>query len=201
MWYEIIGGILGFAGSVIFSAGLIKSSQQIKDENSTYFDSNPFTLEAELNSRPYFIVAFGLIIAGFSATLGGNIGVMTEQLGTSVPLLLTIAFTLAGYLAAILFYIHQAKQHQAREIRRLKKLFKSSLISYANMVRGYVGKSNEVALFESQKEAAQTDLAKKADAIGDGNNTAELAAFQALGNIDSAERYADLAEKLYGSVN
>lgn len=40
MWFDIIGVTLGFVSSVIFSAGLIKPKEQIRDENTTYFNAN-----------------------------------------------------------------------------------------------------------------------------------------------------------------
>lgn len=41
MWFDVVGNSLAFIGSVVFSADLLKSKEQVQDENATYVHETP----------------------------------------------------------------------------------------------------------------------------------------------------------------
>jgi NADH:ubiquinone oxidoreductase subunit 3 (subunit A) len=183
MWFDIIGVTLGFVGSVIFSAGLIKSKEQIRDENQSYWGGNPFTTSAALSSQPYYIVAFILIITGFAVTLGGMLGEVYGAGSILVSILFSTSISLLGALATALLYIHNVTVHQKKKIQNAKQIFANSMRTYRSAMRGMEGKSNKEELFAKDKATYQRDLLEKARAIPEPENTLEK---QAISEIDTA---------------
>lgn len=147
-WFDIIGLSLGFAGSILFSAGLIKTPEQIQDENTTYFNSNFYTLRAEMSSRKLLIAAFLLLIAGFAVSAGGVIGRQSPSLQVLIGTLIAITLSAVGFLATALFYIHRAKAHQELKYQHAKQLFRST-------VEGYLEKWNSIGNLDFAQERKQ----------------------------------------------
>lgn len=182
MWFDIAAATMGFIGSIIFSAGLIKSKQQILDENTSYWNKNPFTLKAELRSQPYYIVGIGLLIAGFSISIAGDVAGMFQQHQLLISLLIAFSITLLGFFGMSIFYIVQSKAHHKSYVEQRKKVFYSSLRTYSSTMHGMDGKENEKELFESAKKTYQSDLLKKAESIPEPDNEVEM---NIIGEIDA----------------
>lgn len=189
MWFDIASASMGFIGSVIFSAGLIKNKQQILDENSTYLDNNPFTLKAELRSQPYFIVGIGLIIIGFAASISGKIGDRLEHNQLLLSLLIMVSISFFGFFAMAVFYIVQSKVHQKNKIEHRKKIFYHSLRKYSGIMHGINGKDNDAELFVASKETFQKDLLEKAKSIPEPDNENELSIVSDIGSTSSAYQF------------
>ena len=155
-WFELIGLFLGFVGSVLFSAGLIKTPEQIRDENQTYFDKNFFTYESEMASRRMLVVAFLLIIAGFAVSVGGAIAAQFHQDQQLVGILLSITLTAVGFLATALFYIQRVNAHRRLKYEYAKRMFR-------NTVQTYLDKwdTTEKANFNEEKRAIETSLTER----------------------------------------
>ncbi len=174
MWFDIVAATMGFIGSIIFSAGLIKSKQQILDENTSYWNENPFTLKAELRSQPYYVIGIGFIIAGFATSIAGNISGELEHYQLLISLLVAFSISMLGFFGMAVFYIVQSKNHQKNYIEHRKKVFYSSLRTYSAAMHGMDGKENEKELFKASKETYQSDLLKKAELIPEPDNETEM---------------------------
>ena len=174
MWFDIIGTTLGFIGSIIFSAALIKSKDQIRDENESYWDANPYTTKAALTSQPYFIIAFVLLISGFAVVLGGKLGFAFADGSTLVSVLFASSISLLGYLLTSLLFIRKSSLHQKDRIHNAKNIFVNALRTYTSEMKGMKDDPNNVELFKSKKQAYQKDLMDKARDIPETDNEAEL---------------------------
>lgn len=174
MWYNIIAASMGFIGTIIFSAGLIKSKQQILDENASYWYANPFTLKAELRSQPYYVIGIGFIITGFATSIAGNVTELLEHYQLLISLLIVFSISMLGFFGMSVFYIVQSKNHQRNYVDHRKKVFYNSLRTYSSAMHGIDGKENEKELFESDKKVYQADLLKKAELIPEPDNETEM---------------------------
>jgi hypothetical protein len=158
-WFNLIGALFGFIGSVIFSAGLVKSVEQVQDENSTYYDGNPYTMEYALRSRKSLIAGFLLLISGFSVSIGGVIG---DRLGTYqvlVGLLISVGLTAVGFLGTALLYMHNRASHDKLKYTLAKKLYKSTL------QQGLYGRKQANVPFEMIKTSLISDLDQRFNAL------------------------------------
>lgn len=165
---------MGFIGTIIFSAGLIKSKQQILDENASYWYANPFTLKAELRSQPYYVIGIGFIITGFATSIAGNVTELLEHYQLLISLLIVFSISMLGFFGMSVFYIVQSKNHQRNYVDHRKKVFYNSLRTYSSAMHGIDGKENEKELFESDKKVYQADLLKKAELIPEPDNETEM---------------------------
>ena len=182
MWFSIAAATLGFIGSIIFSAGLIKSRQQILDENETYFNGNPFTTKAELRSQPYYIVGIGFIIAGFASSISGEIGKIFEHNQLVISLLVMATISLLGFFGMAVFFIVQSRSHLKNKIAHRKKIFYSTLRAYSGEMYGLDGNDPENKLFLVKKPVFQKDLLDKAELIPEPDNETEK---QIISDIDA----------------
>lgn len=109
---NLIGLLAGFVGTVLLSAGLVKSEEQALDESKPYWGSNPFLEKAALASRKLALAGLSSIVASFaiSASIGAN---RLLHLTYPLPLaaILSLALTLMGWLALILFLQISAGRH------------------------------------------------------------------------------------------
>lgn len=127
MWYDIIAASMGFMGSITFSAGLIKSRRQILDENASYWEANPFTLKAELESQPYYMIGIGVLIAGFATSIAGKIASLFVENQVLISVLIALLIALVGFLGCQYFIFYRAGDTTKILSITVKK---SSLIHY-----------------------------------------------------------------------
>lgn len=201
MWFEIVGTTFGFIGSVIFSAGLLKPNDQIRDENNTYFDGNPFTTEGELSSQPYYLVAFIFLVTGFAVSLGGGLADRFVPNNTLVALLFCAAISLLGYLATALFYINRVFAHQKRRVAWLKNIFRNAVQTYANDMAGIEDQENESGKFASMKETLQKDLMEKYKQIPEPYDKHEHLLVQSTSKASDARKFRLACEKYLNKVD
>ena len=195
MWFDIIGATLGFLGSVVFSAALLKPKEQILDENNSYWDGNPFTTAEGLNSQPYFLIAFILLVTGFAVSLGGKLGIEFGKSNLLVSILFCVSIALAGYLATALFYIQRIISHQNRKIQWLKGIFINAARSYANQMAAIEGQENEKKEFERIKPTLQKDLLEKYKQIPEPADKREHLLIQATDSANSPRKFREAIEK------
>lgn len=126
-WFNIAGTTLGFIGSVIFSAALLKGPQQIKDETSFYLGNNPYISKNDVESQKYYRLAFGLLIAGFAIVVAGELRKIFDHYPVLIGILIALTLTSIGFLSAILLFNYRANKHLdlRREIK--KNNFRSSI--------------------------------------------------------------------------
>ena len=189
MWFDIVAAIMGFGGSIIFSAGLIKSRRQILDENATYFDENPFTLKAALRSQPYYVIGIGIIITGFATSIAGSIFEILEHYQLQISLLVVFSISMLGFFGMAVFYIVLSKSHQKNYVEYRRKIFYNSLRTYSSAMHGMDGKENEKELFMSAKETYQSDLLKKAETIPEPDNEIEMNIIRDINATSSAYQF------------
>lgn len=200
MWFEIVGTTLGFIGSVIFSAALLKPNDQIRDENNTYFDGNPFTTEGELSSQPYYLVAFTFLVTGFAISLGGGLADRFAHNNALVAVLFCVAISLLGYLATALFYINRVFAHQKRRVAWLKGIFRNAVQTYANDMAG-IEDETESGKFTSMKEQLQKDLQEKYKQIPEPHDKDERLLVQATSKASTARKFRLACEKYLNKVD
>ncbi|HEY1064287.1 MAG TPA: hypothetical protein VGE30_03245 [Candidatus Saccharimonadales bacterium] len=200
MWYEIVAATLGFFGSIIFSAGLIKSKKQILDENSTYFDANPYTTRNELKSQPYYMAGIATLITGFATSIGGNISGLFDDNKELIGLLVIIVVSLVGYFGMAIFYIFQLRSHESAIVSHRKKIFYSLLRNYAATMHGYDGKQNSEELFTASKSIFQKDLLEKAEKIPEPSNEVEMNLIQEIDATTSPYQFY-MTSKPYIDLN
>jgi NADH:ubiquinone oxidoreductase subunit 3 (subunit A) len=199
-WFDIIGTCLGFIGSVVFSAALLKPQEQIRDENNTYFDGNPFTLRGEIGTQPYYLVAMLLLIAGFAITLGGKLSTQFASASVSTAILVSICITLAGFLAVALFYINRNRAHQKARVNWLKGIFINAARTYTDDMLAAEEADNKSAEFERVKAIVHPDLVTKYKQIPEPYDEREKQLIAALSRVKSATTYRSQLEKYLEEV-
>lgn len=195
MWFNIIGATLGFIGSVIFSAGLVKPAQQIRDENKTYVGTNPYTLDAALNSQLYYIIGFVLIITGFAIPLGGQLGEVFANGQTLISILFAVVVSCVGYLGTALLYIRRTMTHQKKKGEIAKRVFKSTCRTYIRKMRDMEGKPNAQILFQSAKSNYCKDIIEKASKIPESDNEQEQEVAADLDSTTEPKLFYEVLEK------
>lgn len=167
MWFDIIGVTLGFVSSVIFSAGLIKPKEQIRDENTTYFNANFYTLNAAMGSRTYLIIAFVLLIAGFATSLGGLLGEFFGNGNLLISFLFTVSLIFFGLLGTALFYLQRIAAHNKMKSAHAKTVFLGAIRNHKNSLRNLMNNStqNKDELFKAQKSSIINQLEKLAQPL------------------------------------
>jgi NADH:ubiquinone oxidoreductase subunit 3 (subunit A) len=199
-WFDIIGTCLGFIGSVVFSAALLKPQEQIRDENDSYWDANPFTLRGELSAQPYYLIAMLLLIAGFAITLGGKLSTQFASSSVSTAILVSICITLAGFLAVALFYINRNRAHQKARVKWLKGIFINAARTYTDDMLAVEEAENKVAEFERVKATVHPDLVTKYKQIPEPYDEREKQLIATLSRVKSATTYRNQLEKYLEEV-
>lgn len=154
---NLIGLIMGYLGSISLSLGIIKSKQEVIDEETPFWGPNPFKMRSTLRSRLLGFSGVALLVAGFATTS------VTTALDTvfdidDLPLAVSTIALLTATAYAILWFALKAK-HRAhidaksryyfneiiKEARKLKDEYeKKSVIiteddSLADLKKQYVG--------------------------------------------------------------
>jgi hypothetical protein len=195
IWYTIIGSILGFLGSVIFAAALIKPPQQIKDENATYFNENPFTIRYELEARKSYIIAFLLLITGFAISLGGQLSESMAHKSQAIAILLAVCLSLAGYLGATVLLLFKIQKHEAMRVERMRR-------AYRNQVEGHRHELRQEQLrkrdFEEVKKQFSQHLKERLDRLPDDDDEIER---QHYSDINSSNNWDDMLESCERFLN
>ncbi|MDX2776162.1 hypothetical protein PV379_02185 [Streptomyces caniscabiei] len=185
-WFELIGLSLGFAGSVLFSAGLIKTPEQIRDENQTYFDKNFFTYEAEMASRKLLIAAFLLMIAGFAVSAAGVIAGQFADSQILIGVLLSVTFMAVGFLLTALFYIKRVNRHRQLKYGYVKRLFTDTVQMYLDR-----WDAMDTLSYTDEKSSIQGALKERFSRLDPEDNEDES---RLLARIDATKKMHSLKE-------
>ena len=185
LYFEIVSAALGFLGSIIFAAALVKTPDQIRDETATYWNANPYTTSSELRAQPYFIIAFILLISGFAVNIGSKIGFRLRDYQVLVSILISTGLALVGGVSTAILYILKERQHSRKQIKRAKDAFRSQV------------ESNRHGLRQKQKDFAfmsefmKNALREKIDQIPDQADEKER---KHLADVHSSTTLEDLLE-------
>lgn len=163
MWFDVVGNSLAFIGSVVFSADLLKSKEQVQDENATYFDANPYTTKSGLKSISAYALAFFLIVTGFAITLGGNIG-EAANLNLFDSILVSFMAALGGYLVITLIYRLNSRRHRITKAELKERIFHETVKGLTKKYeKNVLGRSNEKALFTAYRPGDIKSLKARLD--------------------------------------
>jgi NADH:ubiquinone oxidoreductase subunit 3 (subunit A) len=199
-WFDIIGTCLGFVGSVVFSAALLKPQEQIRDENNSYWDGNPFTLRGELGTQPYYLVAMLLLIAGFAVSLGGKLSTQFASASVNIAILISSCITLAGFLAVALFYINRNRAHQKARIKWLRGIFINAARTYTDDMLAADEADNKSVEFERVKSIVHPDLVTKYKQIPEPYDEREKQLISTLSRVKTAANYRSQLEKYLSEI-
>ena len=133
---KIISVAFGFIGSVLLSAGLIKSHKQIDDETATYWGGNPFTKENLLSEQRLIFTGFIFIIAGFSFQLSTEITFYPKSSILFNSILTGLLLTVTGVLALFIFIQARANNHEKRRRSHYTGVLKNFLQSCKEEISG-----------------------------------------------------------------
>lgn len=65
---ELVGLVLGYLGSIMLGTGILRSKQEVIDEERPFHGPNPFKMRSILNSRLLGFAGMSSLITGFAIT-------------------------------------------------------------------------------------------------------------------------------------
>jgi hypothetical protein len=164
MWFDIVGNSLAFIGSVIFSAGLLQTPEQVEAENKTYWGANPFTTKSGLSSRVKNVIAFLLVVFGFSVTIGGSIG-EGAKLSPWSAIAVSGLIGIAGCGLIVLIYQTNKRQFETNKKRYDERQFYVALKSMMENHQRWIGHVSEKPLFDQSKPKNIEDLRRRLEEV------------------------------------
>lgn len=168
-WLELVANISAFFGTVLLSAGLLRSTEQIKDEEATYFDSNPFKTHGSLKSQPYYRYGFRLLIIGFSINISFSIAknITFQQISFISILLVSITIILSGLLMIQWFEKRQENQHRLFKSRLINDNFFIRLRHIFTETKSLLEATIDSAVFDNYKNNIIAELKDRINSIDD----------------------------------
>jgi uncharacterized membrane protein len=136
MWFEIIGNFLAFFGSILFSSGLLQTKEQIKDENATCLNENPYTNKSKMSSRHKNILAFFFIVTGFAISLSSRIGELFP-IDTCGTILLCVVIAFLGYFVIFCIYYFNKYQYECFKRKLKRERFYKSIYNLTTRYKRY----------------------------------------------------------------
>lgn len=124
---NFIGLVLGFIGSVLLSAGLLKSREAAIDEETPFWGKNPFKIRDVVASRNLALWGFSLFVAGFATTAMvelANIAQIKTVFGVAMG---SVALTSLGWLAIFLLMQQKSSAHRRHKHAHFRKALKERL--------------------------------------------------------------------------
>lgn len=189
IWYTIVGTIMNFLGSIIFAAALIKPPQQIRDENLSYFDENPFTTKYEMAARKHYFVAFVLLVSGFAVTLSGNLAEQFAQGSHLVAILLSVCLVLLGILGLVTLLLMKTSQHDSMRVSLKRRSFARQTESIRHELRqdSFMERQD----FNDIKKKFSQYLQERYDKLPDHDRENER---RCLSDVNSSNNWDDMLE-------
>lgn len=92
---NLIGLILGYLGSISLSVGIIKSKQEVVDEERPFLGPNPFKMRSTLRSRLLGFAGVAMLVAGFATSTVATAFNTVFHIN-HLPLALGVIFILVG---------------------------------------------------------------------------------------------------------
>lgn len=191
---NLIGLIMGYLGSISLSLGIIKSKQEVIDEETPFWGPNPFKMRSTLRSRLLGFSGVALLVAGFATTS------VTTALDTvfnidDLPLAVSTITLLTATAYAILWFALKAKhrahidaksryyfQELIKEVRELKNKYeKQPIIS-----------TQDGTLDDLKKQQMQQFSKSLSNLKPDDKKALE----KLISNIDKAGEYAEFTAAL-----
>jgi len=108
---SLVGLLASFVGSVLLSVGLIKTEQEVRDEEQPYWGVNPFRLKGALSSRKSSVAGFALVISGFATELVTGLFSVFDYQSLLGAVGFSIALSFGGWLLTIWFVGSRLSKH------------------------------------------------------------------------------------------
>lgn len=151
---SIIAKVLNFIGAISLSAGLLRSKEQIKDEEATYWDSNPYKTKGALRTQPFYRNGLRLMVAGFSGELALS---LNELFRFQDSLIVTTTLSIA-FLSVGIFFIQWFENRNSIIHQDLKTSIKSN--QYKNHVNNFFFEAKAL-LVDHQKDETKFEALKQ----------------------------------------
>ena len=126
---NFVGLVLGFIGSVLLSAGLLKSKEAAIDEETPFWGENPFKVRDVLTSRSLALWGFALFVAGFATTAMVGLAGIIHLKSVFGVITGSLALTFFGWLVIVLIMQQKALAHKSHKNAHFKK----ALVGRLNM--------------------------------------------------------------------
>lgn len=124
---NLIGLALGFVGSVLLSAGLLKSKEAAVDEETPFWGENPFKVRDVLVSRNLALWGFLLFVAGFATTAMVEFASMANIKTVFGVAAGSLALTFLGWLVILLLMQRKSSSHIEYKNAHFRKALLSRL--------------------------------------------------------------------------
>lgn len=106
---NFIGLVLGYLGSIMLSVGILKSRQEVIDEEKPFWGPNPFRIRSTLGSRILGFSGMIALVAGFATTTVANAFIYLIRI-RDVWLAILVIMALLLFAYAIIFGALYAKK-------------------------------------------------------------------------------------------
>lgn len=107
---NFVGLVLGYAGSIMLSVGILKSRQEVIDEEKPFWGPNPFRIRSTLSSRTLGFAGMVSLVAGFAVTTVANAFLYLLKINDPLLALLVIVALLIFAYAIIFGALYAKKQ-------------------------------------------------------------------------------------------
>ncbi len=139
---NFIGLILGFIGSVLLSAGLLKSKEAAIDEETPFWGRNPFKIQDVLASRNLSLWGFSLFVAGFATTAMVELANIVNIKSVFSVAAASLALTFFGWLVIALTMQKKSSEHVRHKNAHFRKALKERLILQIKSLKDILSSPN-----------------------------------------------------------
>ncbi|HSX42721.1 MAG TPA: hypothetical protein VLF59_01410 [Candidatus Saccharimonadales bacterium] len=191
---NFVGLVLGFIGSVLLSAGLLKSKEAAIDEETPFWGENPFKMRGVLTSRSLALWGFALFVAGFATTaMVGLAGIihLKSMFGVIAG---SLALTFFGWLLVALIMQQKALAHKSHKNAHFKKAVVERLNMQIKSLKDILASPNPKNYDFSSVKYGNLELLVKH--IPDIDREARKKLEVCLEKIKGATEFADIKEAM-----
>lgn len=166
---NLIGDFSAFIGTILLSAGLLRSEEQIKDEETTYYDGNPFKIKSSIKSQPYYRAGFRFLIIGFSINSATSISkIMGFYNDLIKEILLSVSILIFGFLLIQWFERLGENKHRVYKQELINENFFARLKQiYLEVQDNILGGDKTETDFEIYKNNVISDLDNRKNFLQD----------------------------------
>jgi hypothetical protein len=187
---NLIGLVLGYLGSILLSAGLIKSKEEVIDEEKPFWGPNPFRIRSTLRSRQLGFMGVALLVAGFAIS---TVAAAFENVLhiDSVGFALAVIVALIAFAYGVVLLALRAKKRA--HISARNRYYFNELIHEVRELRNQYQKEPFAATADhsfDELKKQHTQMFTKYTPDLDQEGKKQIG--KLIGNIDKAETFDDL---------
>lgn len=191
---NLIGLVMGYLGSISLSLGIIKSKQEVIDEETPFWGPNPFKMRSTLRSRLLGFTGVALLVAGFATTTVAT-ALDTVFNIEDVPLAISLIALLIVTAYAILLFALKAK-HRAHIDAKSRYYFQELIKEVRELKNKYEKQpviSTQGGNLDNLKKQQMQQFSKSLSNLKPDD---KKALEKLISNIDKAGEYAELTSAL-----